>query len=78
MNQIDLKLILPYIAIICSIGISWGMFSQRLDAVEKKADAIAQMQIDIAVIKEKILVLDDMNEQMDWMSDFLIKNYSEF
>jgi hypothetical protein len=33
---------------------SWGMFSQRLNAVEEKADKIEQIQADIAVIKEKL------------------------
>ena len=42
---------------------TWGMFSERLDAVERKADTVAQMQQDIAVIKEKIM----------WMEAYLIK-----
>lgn len=46
---------LVYIGIILvTIGMSWGMFSQRLDAVENKADKIEQIQEDIAVIKEKL------------------------
>jgi len=75
MNQIDLKLILPYVAIICSIGISWGMFSQRLDAVEKKADLVMQMYTDIAVIKEKIMQMDDRTM---WIEEFLIKTSKDF
>ena len=75
MNQIDLKLILPYVAIICSIGISWGMFSQRLDAVEKKADMIMEMHTDIAVIKEKIIQMDDRTM---WIEEFLIKTVKDF
>jgi hypothetical protein len=44
-----------YIGIILvTIGMSWGMFSERLNAVENKADKIDQIQEDIAVIKEKI------------------------
>ena len=39
--------------IVLSFGITWGMWSERLNAVEKKADAVAKMQRDIAVIKEK-------------------------
>lgn len=46
---------LVYIGIILvTIGMSWGMFSQRLNAVEEKADKIEQIQEDIAVIKEKL------------------------
>ena len=53
--KIDLKVILPYIVIIASLAMTWGMWSERLEAVEKKADAVAQMQQDIAIIKEKIM-----------------------
>ena len=60
--KIDLKLIAPYIVMAFGIAVSWGMFSERLDAVEKKADAVTQMQQDIAIIKEKIM----------WMENYLI------
>ena len=61
--KLDLKTILPYIVLLVSIGMTWGMFSARLDAVETKIDAVTQMQQDIAVIKEKIM----------WMEAYLIK-----
>jgi hypothetical protein len=61
--NIDFKTILPYIVIIASISMSWGMGSQRLDALEQKVNSIAQMQQDIAVIKEKIM----------WIESYLIK-----
>jgi uncharacterized coiled-coil protein SlyX len=54
---------------------TWGMWSERLNAVEKKADSVAEMQQDIAVIKTQI---ESMNDKMAWMEEFLIKNYSEF
>ena len=60
--KIDLKLLAPYIVMAFGIAVSWGMFSERLDAVEKKADSVAQMQQDIAIIKEKIM----------WMENYLI------
>lgn len=41
------------IGIVASLAMTWGMWTQRLEAVEQKADAVAQMQQDIAVIKEK-------------------------
>ena len=56
--NLDIKTILPYCAIIVSISMSWGMMSERLEAVEKKADTISQMQQDIAVIKEKIIWIE--------------------
>ena len=60
--KIDLKIILPYIVIIASLAMTWGMWSERLEAVEKKADSVTQMQQDIAIIKEKIM----------WMESYLI------
>ena len=72
--NLDLKLILPYVAIICSIGVSWGMFSQRLDAVEKKADNIVQIQLDVAIIKERIMQMDD---RVSWIEEFLIKTMDD-
>ena len=60
--KIDLKTILPYCAIIVSISMSWGMMSERLEAVARKADNITVMQQDIAVIKEKII----------WIENYLI------
>jgi hypothetical protein len=54
----DLKTILPYIVIIASLAMTWGMWSNRLEAVERKADSISQMQQDIAVIKEKIIWIE--------------------
>ena len=60
--KIDLKTILPYLVLLVTIGMTWGMFSERLDAVESKVDAVTQMQQDIAVIKEKIM----------WMESYLM------
>lgn len=56
--NLDFKTILPYLAILISIGMTWGMWSERLEAVERKADTISQMQQDIAVIKEKIIWIE--------------------
>ena len=61
--KLELKTILPYLVLLMSIAMTWGMFSERLDAVENKVDAVTQMQQDIAVIKEKIM----------WMEAYLIK-----
>ena len=62
--KLELKVILPYIALIVGLGMSWGMFSERLDAVETKADKIAAMQTDIAIIKEKIM----------WIEEYLLES----
>jgi hypothetical protein len=50
------------------------MWSERLNAVEKKADSVAEIQQDIAIIKQKILSMDD---RVAWIEEFLIKT-SEF
>ena len=62
--KIDIKTIATYATIFITIGITWGMFSERLDAVEQKADTISEIKSDIAVIKEKIM----------WMEKYLINN----
>ena len=54
MNTTKLKDLIYIGIILVTIGMSWGMFSQRLNAVEQKADKIEQIQADIAVIKEKL------------------------
>ena len=59
--KIEIKTILPYVVLIATIGMTWGMWSERFNAVEKKADSVAKMQQDIAVIKEKII----------WMESYL-------
>tara|TARA_R100000479_G_C6256548_1_gene154327 strand:+ start:342 stop:563 length:222 start_codon:yes stop_codon:yes gene_type:complete len=68
--KLDIKTVLPYVVLIGTIGMTWGMWSERLNAVEKKADSVAKMQQDIAVIKEKIIQMDD---RVIWIEEFLIK-----
>ena len=68
--KIEIKTVLPYVVLIATIGMTWGMWSERLNAVEKKADSVAQMQQDIAIIKAKIL---DMDDRVAWVEKVLIK-----
>tara|TARA_Y100000401_G_scaffold110829_1_gene108427 strand:- start:596 stop:823 length:228 start_codon:yes stop_codon:yes gene_type:complete len=68
--KIEIKTVLPYVVLIATIGMTWGMWSERLNAVEKKADRVAEMQQDIAIIKSKIL---DMDDRIAWIEEFLIK-----
>jgi hypothetical protein len=68
--KIDIKTVLPYLVLFGTIAMTWGMWSERLNAVEKKADAVAEMQQDIAIIKERILQMDD---RIMWIEEFLIK-----
>ena len=68
--KIEMKTVLPYVVLIATIGMTWGMFTERLNAVEKKADSVAKMQQDIAIIKDRILQMDD---KIMWIEEFLIK-----
>ena len=68
--KLDLKTILPYVVLVATIAMTWGMWSERLNAVEKKADTVAKMQQDIAIIKDRLLMLDDRTQ---WIEEFLIK-----
>mgnify|MGYP003139023920 FL=1 len=68
--KIEVKTVLPYVVLIATIGMTWGMWSERLNAVEKKADSVSEMQQDIAIIKSKIL---DMDDRIAWIEEFLIK-----
>jgi hypothetical protein len=62
--QIDLKALISYAPLILALGITWGVFSTKLEAVAAKVDNITEMQQDIAVIKAKVM----------WMEDYLVKN----
>jgi hypothetical protein len=68
--KLDLKTILPYVVLVATIAMTWGMWSERLNAVEKKADAVAEIQQDIAIIKDRLLMLDDRTQ---WIEEFLLK-----
>lgn len=68
--KLDLKTILPYIVLVGTLAMTWGMWSERLNAVEQKADSVAKMQQDIAIIKDRLLMLDDRTQ---WIEEFLIK-----
>ena len=61
--KIEMKTVLPYVVLIATVGMTWGMWSERLDALETKTDNVSKMQQDIAIIKEKII----------WMEEYLIK-----
>jgi hypothetical protein len=68
--KLDLKTILPYVVLVATMAMTWGMWSERLNAVEQKADSVAKMQQDIAIIKDRLLMLDDRTQ---WIEEFLIK-----
>jgi hypothetical protein len=57
--KLDLKTALPYIVLAGTIVMTWVMWSERIQAVEVKADSVAEMQKDIAVIKFQIEVMQE-------------------
>ena len=61
--NIDVKVLAPYLIMMLGFAMTWGMWSERLDALETKTDNVSKMQQDIANIKEKII----------WMEEYLIK-----
>jgi len=75
--NIDLKTVLPYLVLLVTLGMSWGVMSERLNAVEGKADSVTQMQQDIAIIKNTLSTMNDRMNKMDdriaWIEEFLIK-----
>jgi hypothetical protein len=73
--KLEIKTVLPYLVLLGTLAMTWGMWSERLNAVEAKADSVSEMQQDLAVIKVQIQAID---EKMAWMEEFLIKNYSEY
>ena len=75
MFKFNTKDMLWLAGLVLSFGVTWGMWSERLNAVEKKANSVAEMQQDNAVIKVQLQSMDD---KMAWMEEFLIKNYKEF
>lgn len=63
--KIELKTLAPYIIMLIGFAASWGMWQQKVQALENKVDAVTQMQIDIAVIKSQLV---DINKKLDNLS----------
>jgi len=64
--KIELKTLAPYIIMLIGFAASWGMWQQKVQALETKVDAISQMQIDIAVIKSQLV---DINKKLDKLAE---------
>jgi hypothetical protein len=62
--KIDIKTALPYLVLAGTILMTWGMWSQRIEAVEIKANSVAEMQRDIAVIKIQIATMQQDIEEI--------------
>ena len=66
--KLDLKTALPYIVLIGTLAMTWGMWSEKIQAVETKADSVSEIQKDIAVIKNQI---SDLQEDIQEIKDLL-------
>jgi hypothetical protein len=62
--NIDMKTALPYLVLFGTMLMTWGMWSERIQAVEAKADSVAEMQQDIAVIKIQIATMQQDIEEI--------------
>jgi hypothetical protein len=62
--KIDIKTALPYLVLAGTIIMTWGMWSERIEAVERKADSVTEMQQDIAVIKIQIATMQQDIEEI--------------
>jgi len=68
--KLELKTLLPYIVLIATLAMTWGMWSEKINAVEVKADSVSEMQKDIAVIKNQIQTLqEDIQEIKGLLKD---------
>ena len=65
-----MKTALPYLVLFGTMLMTWGMWSERIQAVEAKADSVSEIQQDIAVIKIQIATMQqDIEEIKDLLRD---------
>ena len=64
MMKLEIKTVLPYLVLLGTLAMTWGMWSERLNAVETKADSVAEMQQDLAVIKIQIATMQQDIEEI--------------
>ena len=62
--NIDIKTAWPYLVLFGTMLMTWGRWSERIQAVEAKADSVAEMQQDIAVIKIQIATMQQDIEEI--------------
>jgi hypothetical protein len=62
--KIDIRTALPYLVLAGTVIMTWGMWSERIEAVERKADSVTEMQQDIAVIKIQIATMQQDIEEI--------------
>ena len=62
--KLEIKTVLPYLVLLGTLAMTWGMWSERLNAVETKADSVSEMQQDLAVIKIQIATMQQDIEEI--------------
>ncbi len=62
--KLEIKTVLPYLVLLGTLAMTWGMWSERLNAVETKADSVTEMQQDLAVIKIQIATMQQDIEEI--------------
>jgi hypothetical protein len=63
--QIELKHLLSFLPLVLAFGVLYGTFTTKIEALESKIETMENIRTDVAIIKEKIM----------WMEDFMLKTY---
>ena len=62
--KIDLKYLLSFLPLVLACGVLYGSFTTKIEALESKVETIDIIKTDVAIIKEKIM----------WMENFMKKD----
>jgi len=62
--KIDLKYLLSFLPLVLACGVLYGSFTTKIEALESKVETIDVIKTDVAIIKEKIM----------WMENFMKKD----
>ncbi|MDB4557064.1 hypothetical protein N9Z96_00905 [bacterium] len=63
--KIEIKHLLSFIPLVLACGVLYGSFTTKIEALETKVGTMESISTDVAIIKEKIM----------WMEEFMIKTY---
>ena len=63
--KIELKHLISFLPLVLAFGVLYGTFTTKIEALETKVETMENIRTDVAIIKEKIM----------WMEEFMIKTY---
>ena len=63
--KIELKHLISFLPLVLAFGFLYGTFTTKIEALETKVETMESISTDVAIIKEKIM----------WMEEFMIKTY---